>query len=124
MQRIVQNYLQQYACKPILNQYLIQLSTRCVDLFVRHASLLRPIGDSHRHRLINDSQQLENIVQNALATRLTDLGAHYKHLKAFRALLKIPPSELIDPASNSLKLVYITILKASLFSNNSLISLK
>lgn len=102
MQRIVQNYLQQYACKTILTQYLNQLSTRCLDLFVRHASLLRPLTDSHRQRLVNDANQLELIIQNAMSTRLTDLGAHYKHLKAFRALLKLPTTELLDAESSAL----------------------
>lgn len=101
MQRIVQNYLQQYACKSILSQFLNQLSTRCLDLFVRHAALLRPITDSHRLRLVNDANQLEQIVQTAMSTRLTDLGAHYKHLKALRALLKIAPSDLLADTADS-----------------------
>lgn len=96
MQRIAQNYLQLYNCKTIVSQFLNQLSIRCVDLFIRHASILRPIMDSARHRLLNDSLQIESVVQNLLATKLTDLGSHYKHLKAFRTLLKLDSTEIIE----------------------------
>lgn len=101
MQRIAQNYLQSYACKTIISACLHTLSVRCVDLFIRHASLLRPMSVSARNRLLADSQQIEQIVVNLLATKLTDLGVYYKQLKAFRSLLRTPsPFELPNGPSS------------------------
>jgi hypothetical protein len=89
LQRICRDYLQLYSCKAILNPYLSQMASRTIDLFIRHASILRPMTDSTRARLINDSHQIEAVVQSALGCKLTDLGLVYKQLKAFRHLLQL-----------------------------------
>jgi conserved oligomeric Golgi complex subunit 5 len=88
LQRMCRDYLQLYNCKQILNPYMQQLAVRCIDLFIRHASLLRPMTDSTRARLLNDSQHIESIVQAHLCGKLTELGITYKQLKAFRHLLQ------------------------------------
>lgn len=74
LQRIYRDYLKLYNCVSILNPYLNQLAVRCVELFIRHAAMVRPLSDKGRFRLVNDSQQLENIVQTVLCPKLTDLG--------------------------------------------------
>ena len=101
MQRICRDYLQQYTCKTILHPNLLKLGTRCLDLFVRHASLLRPMSDSARQRLLNDSQKIETVVQSLMCNKLTELGASYKHFKAFRSLL-VSASPLRPAAPSSL----------------------
>ncbi|CAF0744104.1 unnamed protein product, partial [Brachionus calyciflorus] len=101
IQRISRDYLQLYNCKDILNSYLNQISMRCIELFVRNASLLRPQSDSSRLRLKNDSEQIEFIIQNFLTPKLTDLGLSYKLLKAFRHLLELKsPYEAHNETSN------------------------
>jgi hypothetical protein len=103
LQRISRDYLQMYNCKTILIPYLNQISVHLCELFIRHASILRPMSDSTRNRLVNDSQQIELIVQNLLNTKLTDLGMTYKQLKAFRHLLQTTsPFELAASTSSSL----------------------
>lgn len=83
-----------------MTPYLNQLSVRCIDLFIRNASILRPCSDSTRGRLLVDSQQIENIIQTILCPKLTDLGVSYKQLKAFRHLLSIKsPLEVEAPSS-------------------------
>jgi hypothetical protein len=99
MTRISQNYLQLYNCKTIVTACLTQLSTRIVDLFIRLGSLLRPLSDTTRARLLNDSHQVESIIQQLLTSKLTDLGVYYKQLKAFRTLLKT--SAPFDASSTS-----------------------
>lgn len=95
LQRICRDHLQLYNCKAILNPYLNQLAARCIELFIRHASIVRPLSDHSRKRLVDDSIQLESIIQIILTPKLTDLGMVYKQLKAFRHLLQI--SSPLDP---------------------------
>jgi hypothetical protein len=101
LQRISRDYLQMYNCKTILTPYLNQMSVHLCELFIRHASILRPMSDSTRNKLVNDSQQIELIIQNLLSTKLTDLGVTYKQLKAFRHLLQTSsPFDLTSGASS------------------------
>ncbi len=103
LQRISRDYLQMYNCKAILTPYLVQMSVHCMDLFIRHASILRPMSDATRNRLVNDSQQIETIVQSLLSAKLTDLGVTYKQMKAFRHLLQTSsPFELSENTQSSL----------------------
>lgn len=88
LQRICRDYLQQYACKTIIQGCMNQLASRSIELFIRHAAILRPMTDVSRKRLVNDSNQLETIIQSQLSVKLTDLGVMYKQLKAFRHLLE------------------------------------
>ena len=74
LQRVCRDYLRLYNCKSILNPFMNQLAVKCIDLFIRHASILRPLSDSVRARLVKDSQQLETIIQTILCPKLTDLG--------------------------------------------------
>ena len=97
LQRVCRDYLKLFNCKSILTPYLNQLAIRCIELFIRHASILRPMTDSTRKRLVNDSEKLENIIQTILCPKLTDLGIMFKQLKAFRHLLVI--SSPFDAAS-------------------------
>jgi hypothetical protein len=101
LQRICRDYLQQYTCKPILSGYMNQLAVRCIELFIRHASILRPVSDSCRARMISDSHHIETIIQTQLIVKLTDLGVSYKQLKAFRHLLETRSPYDAASAANS-----------------------
>jgi conserved oligomeric Golgi complex subunit 5 len=93
--RFCRDCLAVYECKSIVNAYSNVLASRCIELFIRHASLLRPVdeaaGEATRDRLTNDSIYLESTVQHLLCNKLTDLGAIYKNSKAFRNLLQLKP---------------------------------
>jgi hypothetical protein len=54
-----------------------------VELFVRHASLVRPLGDGGKMRLAADFAQMELAVA-PLCRKVTDLGKPYRMLRAFR----------------------------------------
>ncbi len=103
LQRICRDYLQQYSCKTILSGYMNQLGSRCIELFIRHSSILRPMSETCRTRMINDSHHIENIIQTQLLVKLTDLGMSYKQLKAFRHLLETKsPYDASSTAGSSL----------------------
>lgn len=62
-------------------------------LFIEHISLVRPLGEGGILRLVVDFAQVE-LALSPFCRRLTDLGKHYKILKAFRSLLILSSEEL------------------------------
>uniref|UniRef100_K1PVY8 Conserved oligomeric Golgi complex subunit 5 n=1 Tax=Magallana gigas TaxID=29159 RepID=K1PVY8_MAGGI len=63
------------------------IACRCVELFVRHASLIRPLGEGGKMRLAADFAQMELAI-SPFCRKVSDLGNHYKLLKAFRGALE------------------------------------
>ena len=62
------------------------VACQSVELFVRHASLLRPLGDGGKMRLAAGFAQMELAVA-PLTRKVSDLGHSYRLLRAFRPLL-------------------------------------
>ncbi|GAB9474746.1 Conserved oligomeric golgi complex subunit 5 [Globisporangium polare] len=58
---------------------------RLISVFVRHASLLRPLQESGKLRLANDMAQLELRLEHILP--LKTLGVPYEELRAFRHMM-------------------------------------
>ena len=71
---------------------LAPIACRAIMLFIEHASLVRPLGESGMMRLVADFTQME-FALSPFCRRLTDLGKHYKILKAFRPLLVLNTDE-------------------------------
>lgn len=68
----------------ILHDFSIKpIASRCVELFVRHASLIRPLGEGGKMRLAADFAQMELAI-SPFCRKVSDLGNHYKLLRAFR----------------------------------------
>ena len=59
------------------------VACQCIELFLRHASLIRPLGEGGKMRLAADFAQMELAVA-PLCNRVTDLGQTYRQLRAFR----------------------------------------
>ncbi|KAF3420240.1 hypothetical protein E2986_09313 [Frieseomelitta varia] len=74
------------------------VASRCIELFVRHASLLRPLTDLGRTKLIVDFSQIEVAV--APLCRGGQLGSseqqQYRTLRALKALLPLSPDEIVQ----------------------------
>ena len=62
------------------------LATRILELFVRHACLLRDISEGGKLKLAADMAQIEFAVA-PLCKRIEDLGPAYKLFRAFRYVL-------------------------------------
>ena len=62
------------------------VACQSVELFVRLASLLRPLGEGGKMRLAADFAQMELAVA-PLTRKVSDLGHAYRLLRAFRPLL-------------------------------------
>ncbi|KAK3101950.1 hypothetical protein FSP39_007576 [Pinctada imbricata] len=84
--RCQSDYLSAYQCQDFIYDSVHPIACRCVDLFVRHASLIRPLGEGGKMRLAADFAQMELAI-TPFCKRVSDLGNHYRLLRAFRPLL-------------------------------------
>lgn len=84
--RVADDYLTIYQPSSIIKEKIQTLAGRCLDLFVRHASLLRPIGDGGKLRLAADFAQMELAI-SPLCSRPSELGRPYRIVRSFRPLL-------------------------------------
>ncbi|XP_059152670.1 conserved oligomeric Golgi complex subunit 5-like [Physella acuta] len=84
--RCQSDYLAPFKCKDFIMDSIIPIACRCVELFVRHASLVRPLGDGGKLRMAADFAQMELAI-SPLCRRPADLGKSYRLLRAFRPLL-------------------------------------
>ena len=67
------------------------VACHCLDQFVRHAALIRPLGDGGKMRLAADFAQMELAIA-PLSRKVADLGNSYRILRAFRYwILSVDP---------------------------------
>ncbi|EFX63972.1 hypothetical protein DAPPUDRAFT_334740 [Daphnia pulex] len=86
LSRSAADYFSLYHSPDFLREELRAVATRCLDLFVRHASLLRPLGDGGKMKLAADFAQMELAI-SSFYDRPTELGRFYRVLRSFRPLL-------------------------------------
>ncbi|CAI9719984.1 conserved oligomeric Golgi complex subunit 5 [Octopus vulgaris] len=80
------DYLSQYTCADFIFNSINGVCCRCIELFVRHACLIRPLGDGGKMKLASDFAQMESAL-SPFCHRPSDLGRPYRLLRAFRPLL-------------------------------------
>ncbi|CAF3004969.1 unnamed protein product [Rotaria sp. Silwood2] len=90
--RIQKDYFSEFQCKDFMYENLAPIACRAIILFMEHISLVRPLGEGGLLRLVVDFAQIE-LALSPFCRRLTDLGKHYKILKAFRSLLILNTEE-------------------------------
>ncbi|CAF1581894.1 unnamed protein product [Adineta steineri] len=91
--RIHKDYFSEFQCKDFMYENLAPIACRAITLFIEHISLVRPIAEGGLLRLVVDFAQIE-LALSPFCRRLTDLGKHYKILKAFRSLLILTTDEI------------------------------
>lgn len=90
------------------------IASRCLDLFIRHASLIRPLGDGGKVRLAADFAQVGSVLTFICSVKFDviflqmevaiasfydqpcELGKSYRTLRSFRPLLFQAPELLVD----------------------------
>ncbi|XP_022783449.1 conserved oligomeric Golgi complex subunit 5-like isoform X1 [Stylophora pistillata] len=92
---VQKNYIALYECREILSQRLEEMVCRTIELFVRHASLLRAIGEGGKLKLAADMAQIEFAV-GPLCHKVSDLGKSYKLLRSFRPLLFQTSEDIVN----------------------------
>ncbi|XP_021370975.1 conserved oligomeric Golgi complex subunit 5-like [Mizuhopecten yessoensis] len=91
--RCQKDYLSQYDCLEFIMESIKPIASRCVMLFVRHASLVRPLGEGGKMRLAADFAQMELAI-SPFCKRVSDIGKDYRLLRAFRPLLFQTPEHI------------------------------
>ncbi|KAM4614883.1 conserved oligomeric Golgi complex subunit 5 [Polymixia lowei] len=107
--RVMADYFRHFQCVDFIYESTESIAQRAIELFIRNASLLRPLGEGGKMRLAADFAQMELAVA-PLCRRVSDLGKPYRMLRSFRPLL-FQTSELIasGPAVGDL-IPYSTLL--------------
>ncbi|KAM3859175.1 conserved oligomeric Golgi complex subunit 5 [Diretmus argenteus] len=91
--RVMADYFRRFQCVDFIYESTESIAQRAIKLFIRNASLLRPLGEGGKMRLAADFAQMELAVA-PLCRRVSDLGKPYRMLRSFRPLL-FQTSELI-----------------------------
>ncbi|XP_076749303.1 conserved oligomeric Golgi complex subunit 5 four way stop isoform X2 [Xylocopa sonorina] len=96
--RSVNTFLVPYKNQAVVAECCKSVASRCIELFVRHACLLRPLTDFGRAKLIVDFSQIEIAV--APLCRGGQLGSseqqQYRTLRALKTLLPLSPDEIVQ----------------------------
>lgn len=100
--RAISLYLSPFDDKSLVVKCSVSVATRCIDIFLRLASLIRPLGKVGILKLSSDFEKLELALQ-PLAGRQppTELGwgKHLRTLRSLKTLIGLPASEVaISPA--------------------------
>ncbi|EEY61333.1 conserved oligomeric Golgi complex subunit 5, putative [Phytophthora infestans T30-4] len=75
---------------------------RLISVFIRHASLLRPLTENGKLRLADDMAQLELRLEHIVPLR--NVGAVYEELRAFRHMIFLGNSEILrDPTIDRIR---------------------
>lgn len=61
LSRVVVDFLQDFICQDFVSTCSLPLAAKTIDLFVLHASLVRPLGRAGQARLASDCAQLEMV---------------------------------------------------------------
>ena len=93
--RVQSDYLKLFPTHEVLNNCYTSLSISCIDLFVRHATIVRQqkLANIIKSRLSNDCDKLEQAIL-LLGVKQSELGKSYRILRAFKNLLKQDLNEI------------------------------
>ncbi|EFN71938.1 Conserved oligomeric Golgi complex subunit 5 [Camponotus floridanus] len=96
--RSVNTFLLPYKNQIVVAESCKTVVSRCIELFVRHACLLRPLSDFGRAKLLIDFAQMEVAVAPLCRGGQMSLleQQQYRTLRALRTLLPLSPEEMVD----------------------------
>uniref|UniRef100_A0A8C6BLR9 Conserved oligomeric Golgi complex subunit 5 n=1 Tax=Monodon monoceros TaxID=40151 RepID=A0A8C6BLR9_MONMO len=84
--RVMSDYFKHFECLDFVFDNTEAVAQRAIELFIRNASLIRPLGEGGKMRLAADFAQMELAV-GPFCRRVSDLGKSYRMLRSFRPLL-------------------------------------
>ena len=110
LNRAQQTFLSQINTKHnLLRSFISRFARRCLELFVRHTSLLRPVGKHGRLKLAADFAQMEAALA-PLNLHSSEYGKELQVLKAFRPLLFQSPVQISENATVGSVVPYSVVL--------------
>ncbi|KAE9027859.1 hypothetical protein PR003_g12643 [Phytophthora rubi] len=90
---ILEEHLRRLPIASFATKCLADFVERLISVFIRHASLVRPLTENGKLRLANDMAQLELRLENIVPLR--NVGASYDELRAFRHMIFLDNSEIL-----------------------------
>ncbi|ETI56575.1 hypothetical protein F441_00912 [Phytophthora nicotianae CJ01A1] len=90
---ILEEHLRRLPIAVFATKCLADFVERLISVFIRHASLLRPLTENGKLRLANDMAQLELRLEHIVPLR--NIGAAYEELRAFRHMIFLDNSEIL-----------------------------
>ncbi|KAF5281574.1 hypothetical protein FQA39_LY05109 [Lamprigera yunnana] len=107
--RVNGTYLNGFENKEMLALKCSEVVVRCIDLLIRHTSLVRPLSQGGRFRLQADYGHLENALK-VMYPYLSDLGRPYRLLKSMATLMVLLPEEIIQKQLSGSSVPHSTVL--------------
>ncbi|EZA54454.1 conserved oligomeric Golgi complex subunit 5 [Ooceraea biroi] len=96
--RSVNTFLLPYKNQAVVAESCKTVASRCIELFVRHACLLRPLTDFGRAKLLVDFAQMEIAVMPLCRGGHMSLleQQQYRTLRALKTFLPLGPEEMVE----------------------------
>ncbi|CAH0399594.1 unnamed protein product [Chilo suppressalis] len=102
-------YLSMYQEKSALNECCLNIAIACIERFTQHVCNARPLSKFGRVKLQIDCKHLETAL-SPLVNDMSELGDHYRHLKALHLLLEKTPQEVAKSQSEGACLPYSFVM--------------
>lgn len=90
---LLEEHIKRLPSAPSVATCVSDFVARLISVFIRHASLLRPLQENGKLRLANDMAQLELRLEHILP--LKTLGAPYEELRAFRHMMFLESGSIL-----------------------------
>ncbi|XP_045775489.1 conserved oligomeric Golgi complex subunit 5 [Maniola jurtina] len=102
-------YLSLFNEKQALNECCIDISKCCIERFMHHVCNVRPLSLYGRAKLQADCKHLETSLA-PLVNDITELGDHYRQLKALSMLLEKKPQDIAKSQHEGALLPYSLVM--------------
>lgn len=66
--RVMADYFRHFQCVDFIYESTESIAQRAIELFIRHASLLRPLGEGGKMRLAADFAQVRGVFSHRCST--------------------------------------------------------
>ena len=104
LQRACNDFLQPFQCDQLISTCTMSLALKTIDLFVQHASMIRPIGRFGQRSIVYDCDQFESILEPLVELiqrgknmeALDDIEKSLKQVTAFKTLVFTKPECVMD----------------------------
>lgn len=104
--RAYETYLKPFQSEEILKKHCSDSGRYCIDFFIRHVSLIRPLSAEGRQRLVADCNQFEATISPLLGEE----PKLYRTLRLFRLMLTQTPEEIQNNTALGESLAYSVAL--------------
>ncbi|XP_030026534.1 conserved oligomeric Golgi complex subunit 5 [Manduca sexta] len=102
-------YLSMFNEKAALNDCCLNIARACIERFINHICNVRPLTKFGRVKLQNDCKHIE-IALSPLVSDMTELGDHYRQIKAVYLLLEKSPQEIAKSQAEGASLPYSLVM--------------